>query len=195
MSTELADYIKQVKKDGYKDEHIVHHLKKNGYSDEDINDAFKVLNKKFDFVFILMTGIFALLVVTVIAIIGINVFAGINQAKANSPCKTGGIEIYNIGTQPSLCISPDKIMVMVRNNGTANITRIDYKVIGSKKTISETQDGLNLVKGDVFPQVITYTKEIGGDFKSISITPHIAVGKKQKVCKEIALTISEAREC
>jgi hypothetical protein len=194
---ELVEYVKKVRKMGYKDEHIISHLKSNGYPDEVILRVFDDINKKFDKVLMIMAVVFGILVLAVLVYVGMLGLNSLNIMKANSPCNTAGISIYYMGDQSSLCMSQDgtKLMLMVSNSGQQNISRLVYIVKGDKSSTTTDMKSLNIPKGGVFPIIIQYEKSKQGEFRDIEISPTIRLPKREMGCGEKKIAANSYRIC
>ncbi|MBD3202745.1 hypothetical protein GF327_00490 [Candidatus Woesearchaeota archaeon] len=192
VKEELIKYIKEVKKQGHKDEAIIVHLKNHGYPEEIIDEAFEKLNKKFDILFVIMLLLISIGIFLILGIVFIGLKENIFSSKPNPLCEDVSVEVYEFQDKGIICHELDKninIQIPLENSGEKKIDELEFMIIGDNNIIKDSKPNLDLLSGDIFPKVINYDKN-NGKLNKISIVPKIKENDRLIQCKQKSLEIT-----
>ncbi|MBT3463404.1 hypothetical protein HOD20_01510 [archaeon] len=195
--SELAKYINDVKKKGHQDHHIRHHLKTHGYPEHLIENAFKELEKKYDFALYIMIFFISVFVI-IIAYLGISTILKFTSSQSSVDyCENTSIFIRKYNDQEIICNSFDekyKIDFLVFNNGTDEINKISFNVIGEKKKFKFVDDTPELFSDTGYVKSYEYDISKGGNIENIQLTPVIK-NKRDRYCKNQMIEITDFNSC
>jgi hypothetical protein len=215
VNPDLVAYIKQVLEKGYKKEQIEDHLVKHGHTKEDVKEAFSALDyqelgnlqkeippkkKTHPQVLYIILGV----VFVGLLLVGIFFLSQKLDFSLSNNCQDISLTLYELQEQPVLCVYDDnsKIQMIVENNGIENIGKLDIVVKGSRKTVKDSLDNLNILskenaveQGDhLFTRVVEYGSE-NGEVKSVEIIPYSLYEGKYAKCTDKKIIATEINTC
>lgn len=222
VENELFEYIKSLKEKGISDEVIKSHLLKHNYSNNIVDEAFKEqkpleikvnvenntsnqiqnttqpLTKKRSFpklaLFLILLLLFLGGAIAIIYFFNIKIpFSDSDPEECNSV----SIAIHKESEMPVICVFPDysKIQLILENNGERVINKVEISLKGSKQTVTDELNNINLIPSDVFPRVISYNLETQGEVKQIAILPILMLENKEEKCYSKTIFFNKLSTC